>query len=526
MPPLLIDTLLAEAARPQRATLRLAMLCAGLAAVAAVTLLALSGWFLAGAAIAGLSGMAAVQAFNYLLPSAAIRGLAITRTATRYGERLLGHKAALLTLAGLRPRLFARLAAARPAEALETSTGDLAARLGNDVDALEDSVIRRATLPAALASATVALVAGLAMGHLPVLALALGMVAMRLAARRMATRQLAEPLAASAEALARMKRDYADRAAPCADIAVYGLAPRIAALTADAATDYDAARLATVRAEARIGAVQTLLAVTTVAAMIALSPAGAPLLALGALAALGGLESWATLAQSDTQAPRVNLARHRLASLAQPAPPPKGPAIKGETLAIAGTSFARGGRLRIAGRSGAGKTRLVETLAGLRDDAPQAMAIDGIPLTAIAPESRRPLFALAAQDAPLIAGSIADNLRLAAPGLDEARMWDALRVACADDVVRALPEGLDQWLGGDGARLSGGQRRRIALARALLADRPWLVLDEPSEGLDAETEAPLVARLRDWLDTSGSGLILVSHRPAMAALAEQTVPLG
>jgi ATP-binding cassette subfamily C protein CydC len=111
--------------------------------------------------------VAAVQAFNYLLPSAAIRGLAITRTATRYGERLLGHKAALLTLAGLRSRLFARLAAARPAEALETSTGDLAARLGNDVDALEDSVIRRATLPAALASATVALVAALAMGGRP-----------------------------------------------------------------------------------------------------------------------------------------------------------------------------------------------------------------------------------------------------------------------------------------------------------------------------------------------------------------------
>jgi ATP-binding cassette subfamily C protein CydC len=149
------------------------------------------------------------------------------------------------------------------------------------------------------------------------------MVAMRLAARRMAARLLAEPLAASAEALARMKRDYADRATPCADIAIYGLAPRIATLTADAAAGYDAARLATVRAEARIGAVQALIAVVTVAAMIALSPAGAPLLALGALAALGGLEGWAALAQTDMQAPRVDLARHRLALLAQHGPRPK-----------------------------------------------------------------------------------------------------------------------------------------------------------------------------------------------------------
>ena len=137
----------------------------------------------------------------------------------------------------------------------------------------------------------------------------------------------------------------------------------------------------------------------------------------------------------------------------------------------------------------------------------------------------RPVFALAPQDAALIAGSVADNLGLARSGLNDDAMWQALRVACADDVVRALPDGLQQWLGGDGARLSGGQRRRITLARALLADRPWLVLDEPSEGLDSATEARLVASLRAWLSETGKGLVLVSHRPAMAALADLVVDL-
>ena len=77
-----------------------------------------------------------------------------------------------------------------------------------------------------------------------------------------------------------------------------------------------------------------------------------------------------------------------------------------------------------------------------------------------------------------------------------------------------------------GLQLSGGQRKRLALARGLLADRPWLLLDEPSEGLDAVTEALLVMRLRAWLDRTGCGLLLVTHRPALRALCEQVVQLG
>ena len=125
----------------------------------------------------------------------------------------------------------------------------------------------------------------------------------------------------------------------------------------------------------------------------------------------------------------------------------------------------------------------------------------------------------------MIAGSVADNLGLARPGLTTEAMWEALTVACAADMVRALPDGLHQWLGSDGARLSGGQRRRLAVARALLAGRPWLVLDEPSEGLDAATERALINRLDEWLRKTGTGLLLVSHRPAMAALADQIVQI-
>ena len=125
----------------------------------------------------------------------------------------------------------------------------------------------------------------------------------------------------------------------------------------------------------------------------------------------------------------------------------------------------------------------------------------------------------------MIAGTVADNLALARPGVNRAAMENALFLAGLDDVVAMLPGGLECWLGDDGARLSGGQRKRLSLARALLADRPFLLLDEPSEGLDLDTEAMLAARLRGWLDETGVGLIIVSHRPTMLELADRRLAL-
>ena len=126
----------------------------------------------------------------------------------------------------------------------------------------------------------------------------------------------------------------------------------------------------------------------------------------------------------------------------------------------------------------------------------------------------------------MLAGSIADNLRLARPGINEADMADALHVACLDQRIASLPGGIDYRLGEAGGTLSGGERKRLSLARALLTGRPWLLLDEPTEGLDAATEALLISRLRIWLDRTGTGLILISHRPAPLTLTDRQVPVS
>ncbi|MFN3424353.1 MAG: ATP-binding cassette domain-containing protein [Novosphingobium meiothermophilum] len=527
-----IEQMLGKAALRQRRTTRLAIALAVMAAVAGVALLGLSGWFLTGAAMAGASGIAAVQAFNYLLPSAGIRAMAIARTLGRYGERLLSHRAALFALADLRPALFAQAAGAEARLALGLSAGEAAARLGSDVDALEDSVVRQVTRPAAIAAALAGLGASLLAGWASALALLSGLAVMRLASLALAPRLLAGPRQDHAAALGRLKADYAAYAACPGEIAAYGLEPRILAALEPDVQALERARLAIVRGEALVLATQVVLSGASAALVLALAGSGPALAALAGLAGAAAAEGISALSRTDMERLRVGDALERLETLAA-LPARRGAGAEGLAareivIAIAGTRhvLAPGDRILIDGYSGSGKSRLLGTLAGLRDDAPERLEIGGQDVRALGLEALRPLFAHAPQDAALIAGTVADNLRLARAGLNEADMWQALETACLAQTVRALPQGLYQWLGEDGARLSGGERKRLSLARALLARRPWLVLDEPSEGLDAETERELCSRLRHWLDETGSGLVLVSHRTGLHGLAQRRLVIA
>ncbi|MFS0695902.1 thiol reductant ABC exporter subunit CydD [Streptomyces nitrosporeus] len=182
-----------------------------------------------------------------------------------------------------------------------------------------------------------------------------------------------------------------------------------------------------------------------------------------------------------------------------------------------------GETVALTGPSGAGKSTLLQVVLGFTRPDTGQVRIGGTDLAALSPEAWRERIAWVPQHPHLFAGTIGENVRLARPGADDAAVETALRQAGALDFVSALPDGVRTPIGEDGAGLSAGQRQRLALARAFLADRPLLLLDEPTANLDGETEEGIVDAVRRLAE--GRTVLLVVHRPALLSVADRVVAL-
>ena len=184
-------------------------------------------------------------------------------------------------------------------------------------------------------------------------------------------------------------------------------------------------------------------------------------------------------------------------------------------------SVRRGESLAVVGPSGAGKSTLMAVLAGDLLPNSGSVRVEGTELSAATQDEVRSASALVAQTTWLFTGTIADNLRLAQPYATPSQMWQALEVARLDKEVALMPEGLETQVGEAGLGLSGGQAQRLSLARAFLADRPVLLLDEPTSQVDLASEAAIVESLEQL--SQGRTVVTISHRVGALTAADRTV---
>ena len=181
----------------------------------------------------------------------------------------------------------------------------------------------------------------------------------------------------------------------------------------------------------------------------------------------------------------------------------------------------RGESLAIVGPSGAGKSTLMAVLAGNLLPSSGSVRVEGTELSAVTQDEVRSASALVAQTTWLFTGTIADNLRLAQPYATPSQMWQALEVARLDKEVALMPEGLETQVGEAGLGLSGGQAQRLSLARAFLADRPVLLLDEPTSQVDLASEAAIVKSIEQL--ARGRTVVTISHRAGALTAVDRTV---
>ncbi|SIT65798.1 ATP-binding cassette, subfamily C, CydC [Ectothiorhodosinus mongolicus] len=527
----------------------LGILLSVLAVLAAMGLLAAAGWIVAGAASISLLAVGSIELGR---STGLIRGFALTRTLARYAERLVNHEAVLRHLADLRHWLFMRLAPLDPATLARFRSADLLQRLVGDVDTL-DGIFLRVITPTLTALFTL-LVGAIVLGWLapltglwiiillagtgivlPLVALTMGKPAGE--ARTIAAAQVRELAIEGVKGLAELRVFGAlEKHSQALQSAEANRARAEARLAAWGALGDSAVLLAT------LGALW--LALWLGAAWVANDQLSAPLVVVIVLASLAIGEALLLLPGAFLRIGQINAAAGRLRQIsdttsslpeaAQPALMPTGEALSIDKLSLSypgreavlrqvSFSLKRGRTLLVTGASGSGKSSLAQALLRLVPIDSGEMQIDTTPIEALRYEDLYTLVGVLSQETVLFADTVAGNLRLGKTDASEDELWEALRLAVLDEFIQQLPEGLETPIGEGGALLSGGQARRLALARMLLRQPQIAILDEPYRGLDAGTIDQLNQRLAPWL--AQRCVLVIAHEPSMSPPASEHLQL-
>ena len=473
----------------------------------------------------------------------AVQFFGLSRGFLRYEERLIGHDAAFRLLAALRVRVYERLERLAPSGLPSYRRGDLLARMVQDVDSMQDLVLRVVPpfgIALVVGVSTVVVLWWMLPAAAVILALSLVLAATvvpwltGLLARRRETR-----FAAVRGDLAAAMVDLTEGAAEliafgAADTHIRTIRNQEAELTAIASASAGTAGIGLALTTLLAGlacwgslmvgipAVLSGRLGGTELAVITLIPLAAFELVVGLPVATQALQRVRQAAARvfevfDTPAPVLD----PQVATSLPGPPydvevrsagasyrgAAGPALREVDL-----SLPSGRRVAVVGPSGAGKSTLAAVLVGFLPYQAGSITVSGVPAEQLSGDDLRTVVGLVGQDAYLFDTTIADNLRIGRRDATDEQLHDVLERVGLAAWLGDLPEGLGTEVGSHGARLSGGQRQRLAVARALLADFPVLVLDEPAEHLEPAAADALTADLLDV--TSGRSLVLITHRLA------------
>lgn len=503
--------------------------------LASIGLLTLSGWFLSASAVVGVAG---IYSFNYMLPAAGVRGAAIIRTAGRYFERMVSHDATFRVLQHLRVFTFSKLLPLSPAGLARFRQGELLNRVVADVDTLDHLYLRVISPLIGALVVIVVVTAGLSILDVT-LALTLGGI-------MLVTLLVLPPLFYRAgkpagESITQMRGQYRQQLTAWlqgqAELMLFSASDRYRKQLEKTEQRWQDAQRRQAELTALSQALMLLIGGVAVVAMLWLTSAGVggnsqpgALIALFVFCALAAFEALAPVTGAFQHLGQVIASARRITQITAQQPEVTFTAGNGQafgqvslTLNLVTFSYPQqpspalenislqvgaGEHIAILGRTGCGKSTLLQLLTRAWDPADGEILLNDQPLTRLNEATLRQAMSVVPQRVHLFSATLRDNLLLAAPGASDIQLMKALERVGLEKLLE--DSGLNAWLGEGGRQLSGGELRRLAIARALLHDAPLMLLDEPTEGLDATTESQILDLLAEVMREKT--VLMVTHR--------------
>ena len=503
--------------------------------LASIGLLTLSGWFLSASAVVGVAG---VYSFNYMLPAAGVRGSAIIRTAGRYFERLVSHDATFRVLQHLRVFTFSKLLPLSPAGLARFRQGELLNRMVADVDTLDHLYLR--VISPLVGALVVILVVTFGLSFLD------GTLALTLGGIMLLTLFLLPPLFYRAgkptgEQLTHLRGRYRQQLTSWlqgqAELTIFNASTRYREQMEQTEVNWHDAQRRQSELTALSQALMLLIGGLAVIAMLWLAAGGVgdntqpgALIALFVFCALAAFEALAPVTGAFQHLGQVIASALRLTQIIDQKPEvtfpqteatvPTQVALRFENVTFSYPEQAQaalsdialqvnaGEHIAILGRTGCGKSTLLQLITRAWDPQQGAILLNEQPLSNLDEPTLRRAMSVVPQRVHLFSATLRDNLLLARPDASDAELSAVLEQTGLGKLLEE--SGLNSWLGEGGRQLSGGELRRLAIARALLHDAPLMLLDEPTEGLDATTESQILDLLAELM--RDKTVLMVTHR--------------